>query len=146
MSVGMWQMVCGTTVGVALLVIAVIRQRRFELPELGVMLAGFLGALPLPTGVVLYLYGFFPDPPHVQTKLQGLHLYVAAAGVLMFFVGSATIWRLVCVAYRRERPRSGRGWSAPADRSYRLTDVRSRATDEDKDTPAPPQRRSAGRS
>jgi hypothetical protein len=144
MSIGMWQMICASVVGVTLLVITLIRQRRFELPELGVLLAGFLGALPLPAGIVLYLYGFFPDPPHVQTKLQGLHLSVAAAGVLMFLVGLMTIWRLAGVAYRRGKPGSGWGRSTLQGRSPGFMDAGCGATDEE--THAAEHRTSVGRS
>ena len=102
MKIEFWQMLWATVVCLVLVVIILARQRRFEWPSLGVPVAGFISALPMPTGAVLYLYGFYPDASEVPTKLHGLHLYVAAGGVLMFLVGAAALWRLVGLAFERK--------------------------------------------
>jgi hypothetical protein len=99
MTFGQIQVLCGF-IGTGLVtLLTVVRQRRLSLEDVGAALAAFLSASTLPVAVLLCLYGFDPDPPSLQTKLQGYEKYVASAGFVLFLTTIITLSTLVVKAF-----------------------------------------------
>jgi len=93
----------GTAVGFALslaiVALTIIRQRRFEVADIGAFAAAFLSGTNLPAAVYLCTYAFAPDPPSAHTKLQGLEKYISFAGLALLLVSLVSLWALCKKAY-----------------------------------------------
>lgn len=94
----------GTASGFAstalLVTITVVRQRRFELADIGPFVAAFLAGSNLPAAVFLCSYAFWPDPASVATKLHGLEKFVSFAGLSLALVSVASLWGLCRKAHQ----------------------------------------------
>lgn len=84
---------------VAVIVITVYRQRRFEPSDVGSFVAAFLAGTNLPPALFLCVYAFSPDAPAVKTKLDGLEKYVSFAGLALLLVSAVSLWALCKKAY-----------------------------------------------
>lgn len=94
-------LVCGLV-----MIITIVRQRRFEAADLGAFAASFLAGTNLPAAIFLCGYAIFPDPSSVLTKLHGLERFVSFAGLSLLLVSLISIWALCRNAYQRVPGRS----------------------------------------
>jgi RsiW-degrading membrane proteinase PrsW (M82 family) len=66
------------------LVLTIIRQRRFELSDLGSFVGAFFSGTNLPPAMFLCLYVFLADPNLQTTRLKGYEKYISLAGLVLF--------------------------------------------------------------
>jgi len=94
----------GTVSGFAtcalIIIVTLIRQRRFELVDLGAFVASFLAGTNFPAAMFLCAYAISPDPPNVATKLHGIERFVSFAGVSLLLVSLLSTWGLCRNAYQ----------------------------------------------
>jgi len=88
-------LVCG-----AVVLVTIVRQRRFELADIGSFAASFLAGTNLPAALFLCAYAISPDPPDVTTKLHGMERFVSFAGLSLLLVSLIAIWALCRNAYQ----------------------------------------------
>jgi len=95
----------GTVVGfivcVVVVMITIIRQRRFELTDLGPYAASFLAGTNLPAALFLCTYALYPDSATVATKLHGMERFVSFAGLSLLLVTLLSIYGLCRNAYQQ---------------------------------------------
>ena len=85
------------------LAITIIRQKRFDRTDIGVLCSTFLAGFNIPASIFLSCYVFYPDPPEVlnQTRLMGYEKFFAFSGISLFFVSLTTIWSFIQLAYKQ---------------------------------------------
>jgi hypothetical protein len=93
--------VLGLVVAALIVVVTIIRQKRFEATDLGSFVAAFLSATNVPPAIFLCFYGLSPDPDTVQTKLHGYEKFVSFAGLSLLLVSLIALWGLFSRAYQR---------------------------------------------
>lgn len=84
---------------VAVLVLTIIRQRRFDVTDIGSFAAAYLSGSNIPAAIFLCWYGLDPDPLSVPTKLHGYEKYVAFAGLSLLILSTVTFWSLCQKAF-----------------------------------------------
>jgi hypothetical protein len=83
--------------------ITIIYQRRFDTKDVGSFAAAFIAGSNIPPAIFLCLYGIYPDPSTVQTKLHGYEKYVSLAGLLFLVIATLTLWNLIKRAYEKDQ-------------------------------------------
>ena len=93
--------VSGFVVAAVVILITLVRQRRFEMADLGPFFVSFLAGTNLPAAVFLCGYALAPDPATVQTKLHGMERFVSFAGLSLLLVSLVSIWALIRAAAKK---------------------------------------------
>jgi hypothetical protein len=94
---------------ISVVILTIIRQRRFEVADVGSFLAAFFGGANIPVALFLCAYAFYPDPAEVHTKLHGMEKYISFAGLALLLVSFTAIWSLCNRAYVNETAHEPRG-------------------------------------
>lgn len=79
--------------------LTILRQRRFDMSDLGSFGAAYFSGSNMPAAIYLFWYAFDPDPSSVPTKLHGYEKYVAFAGLSLLIFSSITLWSLCQKAF-----------------------------------------------
>ena len=90
----------GAVIAIALIVVTIARQKRFEARDFYSFVVTFIAGSNIPPSLFLCVYGFFPDDPSIQTKLRGFEKYIFLAGLSLFLISLLTLWKLAQEAWR----------------------------------------------
>ncbi|HXL23172.1 MAG TPA: hypothetical protein VOA78_11940 [Candidatus Dormibacteraeota bacterium] len=104
MDLNLFGTVTGFLIAGVVILITLIRQRRFEMSDLGPFFVSFLAGTNLPAAIFLCGYALAPDPAAVPTKLHGLERFVSFAGLSLLLVSLVSIWALVRGAAQKPAP------------------------------------------
>jgi hypothetical protein len=96
---GTANILCGLFSFILVLALTVVRQRRFDSRDIGSFAAAFIAGSSIPSAFVVCVYGLWPDPPGVQTKLHGYERFIFFAGLVALVLIFQTIWTLGRKAY-----------------------------------------------
>ena len=102
MSLEQLSSLCGIASATLVLMITLVRQRRFGLDDIGLVLAAFMAAAVLPGAVALCWYGLFANFPSVPNTFDGQHRYLMAGGLVVVLIGATGLWKLISHALTLE--------------------------------------------
>jgi len=91
----------GVASTITVVVITVVRQRKFEIADVGTFMAAFFSGMNLPPAAFLFWYVFAQDPVVAQSSLSGYEKYISGSGLLLFIASTIAIWKLCQTAYER---------------------------------------------
>ena len=75
--------VVGIVCTLIVLVLTIIRQKRFDVSDLGSFVGAFFSGTNLPPAMFLCFYVFLTDPGLQNTRLKGYEKYISLAGLVL---------------------------------------------------------------
>lgn len=85
-------------------VLTILRQRRFETTDLGSFVIAYFSGSNFPPAIHLCLYVFNQDPKVAESSLAGYEKYISLAGLVLLLVGATALWNLIKTAWAKPLP------------------------------------------
>jgi hypothetical protein len=93
--------IIGIVCTLIVLVLTIIRQRRFDVSDLGSFVGAFFSGTNLPPALFLCFYVFLTDPNLQTTRLKGYEKYISLAGLVLFLASLIGVWRFCKTAWQK---------------------------------------------
>jgi hypothetical protein len=85
------------------LVLTIVRQRRFDVSDLGSFVGAFFSGTNLPPAMFLCAYVFLSDPALQSSRLRGYEKYISVAGLVLFLASLIGVWRFCRAAWEKSQ-------------------------------------------
>lgn len=105
MDVSKASILTGTVLTIAIILVTVKFQKRFDGTDLATFLGVFFSGSNLPPAIFLFLYAFMDDSAALQTSvLKGYEKYISMAGIALFLISILGIWKFFKTATQPIEP------------------------------------------
>ena len=91
----------GIVCTVAVLLMTVLRQKRFDVSDLGSFVGAFYSGINIPPALFLCVYVFMNDPELSKTMLRGYERYISLAGLVLFLASLISVWNFCQTAWKK---------------------------------------------
>ena len=85
----------------AVLIITILRQKRFDVKDLGSFVGAFFSGMNVPPALFLCVYVFLNDPAIANTLLKGYERYISVAGVVLVLASMIGVWTSCKAAWQK---------------------------------------------
>jgi len=93
--------IVGIASTVIVLIITVVRQKRFDVSDLGSFVGAFFSGTNIPPALFLCVYVFISDPQLDATKLKGYEKYISLAGLVLLLAALTGVWKTCQAAWKK---------------------------------------------
>lgn len=83
------------------LLITIVRQKRFDASDLGNFVGAFFSGTNLPPALFLCFYVFLTDPALDSTRLKGYEKWISLAGLVLFIASLIGVWKFCKTAWEK---------------------------------------------
>ena len=83
------------------LMITVVRQKRFDVADLGTFVGAFFSGTNIPPALFLCAYVFMTDPQLNNTLLKDHKKYISLAGLVLFLASMIGVWTFCKTAWKK---------------------------------------------
>jgi RsiW-degrading membrane proteinase PrsW (M82 family) len=91
--------IIGIVCTIIVLLITVLRQKRFDVSDLGSFVGAFFSGTNIPPVLFLCFYIFMLDPGLSATRLKGYEKYISLAGLVLFLASLMGVWKFCKTAW-----------------------------------------------
>ncbi len=95
--------VVGIVSTLIVLVLTIIRQKRFDVSDLRSFVGAFFSGTNLPPAMFLCFYVFLTDPGLQNTRLKGYEKYISLAGLVLFLASLIGVWKFCKTAWGKPK-------------------------------------------
>lgn len=92
--------IVGIVSTVIVLLITIIRQHRFDIPDLGSFVGAYFSGSNIPPALFLCFYAFMSDTALNNTLLKGYEKYISVAGLVLFLASLIAVWKFCQAAWK----------------------------------------------